>query len=136
MKALPPQNNPPVNDGLHPTVYKSLIALTIWLLLSIWFLFDRGAYVGLIVAMITVFFLILTGIQILIWLSWRRRASDARPERTENFRAWASQRFRTWTGDLTGGAAAVQILLPIMAVAFGMTIFGVIFDLTVPHIGT
>jgi hypothetical protein len=29
----------------------------------------------------------------------------------------------------------MQILLPIAAVAFGMTIFGLVFLITVPHLG-
>jgi len=136
MNMQPPQSNLRANDELHPAIYKSLIGLTIWLLLSIWFLFDRGAYVGLIATMITVFFVILMGVSILIWQSWRRRAVHAQHEPNESFRIWASQQFNTWTGGLSGSTAAVQILLPIVAVAFGMTIFGVILDLTLPHLGT
>ena len=39
------------------------------------------------------------------------------------------------TGNVSGGEAALQILLPIAAVAFGMTIFGLVFLFTVPHLG-
>jgi hypothetical protein len=55
----------PMHDGLHPLVYRSMIALTIWLVLSVWVFFNRGAYVGLTLAMITVFFVILVGIPVL-----------------------------------------------------------------------
>jgi hypothetical protein len=41
----------------------------------------------------------------------------------------------TWTGGISGGEAAIQILLPISAVAFGMTIFGLLFLFAVPHLG-
>jgi hypothetical protein len=41
----------------------------------------------------------------------------------------------TWTGRVSGREAAMQILLPIAAVAFGMTIFGLVFLFTVPDLG-
>jgi hypothetical protein len=128
------QRNRPINDELHPLIYKAMVGLTLWLVLSIWFLFGRGADVGLILAMITVFFVIVTGIPTLIWITWRRRAvhPDDAPE--ESFRLWASQQFRAWTGRLSGGAAAAQILLPLAAVAFGMTIFGLVYNITIPHL--
>lgn len=128
------QHNQPVNDALHPVIYKTLAGLVVWLVASIWLLFDRAHYIGLILAMITVFFIILTGIPTLIWITWRRRAAHPDHPPEENFRLWASQQFRAWTGDLSGAAAAAQILLPIAAVAFGMTIFGLIFDITIPHL--
>jgi hypothetical protein len=131
-----PQFNPPANSELHPAIYKSLIGLTIWLVFSIWFLFDRGAYIELILAMITVLLLILTGIPLLIWLIWRQRAVKEEHEPEESFHTWAAQKFSTWTGSLTGRAAAVQILLPIIAVSVGMTLFGLIFNFTVPHVGS
>jgi hypothetical protein len=126
----------PVHDGLHPLVYRSIIALTIWLVLSAWVFFNRGAYVGLTLAMITVFFVIVVGIPLLIWKTWQHNAP---PEETrepeESFDAWASQSFATWTGKLTGREAAMQILLPIAAVSIGMFIFGLVFYFDVPHVG-
>jgi amino acid transporter len=129
-----PLHNQPVNSELRPLVYKALYGLIVWLVLSIWVLFSGAHYIGLILTVITVFFIIVTGIPTLIWLTWRRRAAhpDHRPE--ETFRLWATQQFRAWTGDLPGGAAAAQILLPIAAVSFGMTIFGLIYDLSIPHL--
>jgi len=123
-------------DGLHPLVYRSIIALTVWLVLSVWIFFDRGAYVGLTLAMITVFFVIVVGIPVLIWKSWQHNApaEDTR-EPKETFAAWASQNFATWTGRLSGCEAATQILLPIAAVSIGMFIFGLVFYLDVPHAG-
>jgi hypothetical protein len=50
-------------------------------------------------------------------------------------RAWASHDFVTWTERLRGKEASIQILLPPAAVAFGMTIFGLVFNFTVPNLG-
>lgn len=132
--SLPVKHNQPVNNELHPLVYKTLVGLVIWLVLSIWLLFDGTHYIELIVAMITVFFIIATGIPTLIWMTWRRRAAHPDHPPEETFRLWATQQFRAWGGDLPGGAAAAQVLLPIAAVSIGMTVFGLVlyFDMLHP----
>ena len=123
------------NDELHPVIYRSIIGLTIWLVLSVWVLFSRGAYEGLTLSVITLFFVILIGIPVLLWLTWRRNID---PYEQHNYSApfseWISHPFMTWTGGISGREAAVQILLPIAAVAFGMTIFGLAFLFAVPRL--
>ena len=126
----------PMHDGLHPLVYRSMVALTIWLVLSVWVFFNRGAYVGLTLAMITVFFVIVVGIPVLIWKTWQHNApAEETREPKESFDAWASQSFATRTGALSGREAAIQTLLPIAAVSIGMFIFGLAFYFDVPHVG-
>jgi hypothetical protein len=116
-------------------IYQSLIGLTIWLVLSVWGLFSRGAYEGLTLSVITLFFVILVGIPVLLWLTWRRNI-DSKDQHihTVPFGEWISRPFVTWTGSIVGREAAVQVLLPIAAVAFGMTIFGLAFLFAVPHL--
>jgi len=127
------QPHRPVHDGLHPLVYRSMIALTAWLVLSIWVFFDRGAYVGLTLVMITVFFVIAVGIPLLIWKTWQHNApADETRETDESYAAWASQSFATWTGQLSGSEAAMQILLPLAAVSIGMFVFGLVYFFDVP----
>jgi hypothetical protein len=114
-----------------------LVGLTVWLVLSIWALFGAGAYVGLIMAMITLFFLVLVGIPLLIWLTWRRNTPPReRHDLGETFGEWSAHAFHTWTGPLSGRAAAIQILLPIAAVSFGMTVFGLVYYFAVPQVGS
>ena len=123
------------NDELHPLIYRSMIGLTIWLVLSVWMLFSRGAYEGLTLSVITLFFLILISIPVLLWLTWQRHIE---PREQQNhaapFGEWISHPFETWTGGISGREAAIQILLPIAAVAIGMTIFGLAFFIAVPHL--
>jgi Mn2+/Fe2+ NRAMP family transporter len=128
---------PPATDELHPWVYRAIIGLTIWLVLSVWVLFSRGTYEGLTLSVITLFFLILVGIPVLLWLTWRRN-TDPKGQHgfVAPFHDWASQSFQTWTGGVSGREASTQILLPIAAVAFGMTIFGLVFLFAVPHLGS
>ncbi len=129
------RHNLPTNDELHPRIYQAMIGLALWLVLSIWFLFDRGAYVGLILAMITVFFVIFVGIPASLWQTWRRNAGPDEQPDPEAYREWSSHRFATWTGGIGGTNAAVQILLPLAAASIGMTIFGIVFYLAVPQVG-
>jgi hypothetical protein len=133
---LPVLHNRLANDELHPVVYRSIVGLTIWLVLSVWALFSRRAYEGVTLSVITLFFLILVGIPVILWVSWRRNTDpNERHGYVGPFREWRSHAFVTWTGSVSGHEAAMQILLPIAAVAFGMTIFGLVFLFTVPHLG-
>jgi len=43
-----------------------MIGLTVWLVLSVWALFDRDSYVGLTLGVITLFFLFAIGIPVLL----------------------------------------------------------------------
>lgn len=99
---LPVRYSPPATDELHPWVYRAIIGLTIWLVLSLWVLFSRGTYEGLTLSVITLFFLILVGIPVLLWLTWRRNTD---PKEQHGFVApfhdWASQSFQTWTGGVS-----------------------------------
>lgn len=131
---LPVRLNQPTNDEQHPLVYRSIIGLTIWLVLSVWMLFSRGEYEGLTLTVITLFFVVLVGIPVLLWLTWRRNVDpNERHSYVAPFTEWTS--IESWTGSVSGREAAIQILLPIAAVAFGMTIFGLTFLFAVPHLG-
>jgi hypothetical protein len=131
---LPVRDNRPIEE-LHPFVYRAIIGLTIWLVLSVWMLFSRGEYEDLTLSVITLFFVILIGIPVLLWLTWRHNISaNERHNYVAPFGEWVSHPFGTSTGGVSGGEAAIQILLPIAAVAFGMTIFGLAFLFAVPQL--
>jgi pimeloyl-ACP methyl ester carboxylesterase len=87
-----------------------------------------GAYVGLIFAVVTLFFLIMLAVPILIWLTWTHNTNEAEQGMIrERFAAWCACEFATWTGGVSGKEAAIQILLSIAAVSIGMTVFGLVF---------
>jgi hypothetical protein len=114
-----------------------MIALTIWLVLSVWALFSRGAYEGVTLSVITLFFVVLVGIPVVLWLTWRRNTDpNEQHDNVAPYREWSSGSFETWTGGISGREASMQILLPIAAVAIGMTIFGLVFVFTVPHLSS
>jgi hypothetical protein len=133
---LPVHLNRRTNE-LHPLVYRAMIGLTIWLVLSIWVLFSRGAYEGVTLSIITLFFVVLVGIPVVLWLTWRRNTDpNEQHENVAPYHEWSSGSFETWTGGISGREASVQILLRIAAVAFGMTIFCLVFLFAVPHLSS
>jgi hypothetical protein len=136
MNTHPTQHNRRRREELHPIVYRLIVGLAVWLVLSIWLLFNRGSYVALNLAMITVFFVIAVGIPLILGLTWlRNSAIYERNQDVMSFREWTACAFITRTGELSGREAAIQILLPIAAVSIGMTIFGLVFYIDVPNIG-
>jgi hypothetical protein len=135
--SLPIWHSRPATDTLHPLVYRSIVGLTIWLVISVWALFSRGTYEGLTLSVITLFFLVLVGIPLILWRTWRHNTEPgARQASFVPFTEWISHTFETWTGDVSGLEAAMQILLPIAAVAIGMTIFGLVFMFAVPNLSS
>jgi hypothetical protein len=117
---------------MHPAIYLSMLALLLLYILSVWFLFGGDYYNDLIFTIVTGLFVVASAIPALLWLTWRRNSSDdAMDDRT--FRDWAAGEFETWTGKSNGINSAVEALLPIAAVAVGLTVLGVIFDVVVHH---
>jgi hypothetical protein len=133
------RHDTPTHDParLHAAVYKTLIGLVVWMVLSIWLFFDNGAYSPLLLAVVTGFFAILTAIPLLIWRTRQHAvAKIPTPGSGETFRKWLSGAFETSTGPLRSSEAVAQILLPIAAVCIGMTLFGIVLWLTLPTISS
>jgi hypothetical protein len=110
---------------LHPRVYGLLIGLALWLVLSVW-LFAGGGIADYLLAIVSGFIVIAVALP-LILSRVQRTDSPGGDNEPRSFRDWAATDFDTWQGRLSGAQAAAQILLPIAAVAFGMTIFGIAF---------
>jgi hypothetical protein len=129
-------NRRPVVKGLHPRVYKLAIALAAWLVLSVW-IFAAGGVTDYLLTIVSGFIGIAVGLPLILSrVGHNDGAADPHSKsaveqsnsdiaRQMSFRDWADSDFDTWQGRLSGRQAAVQILLPIAAVAFGMTAFGI-----------
>jgi hypothetical protein len=116
---------PPVHETtslLHPLVYALIMGLAGWLVLSVW-TFPGVGSTDYLLAIVSGFIFIAVALPFI--LSRLRRPGSEVP----SFRAWGSADFETWTGRLRGSHAATEILLPIAAVAFGMTAFGIVLHL-------
>ena len=130
------RHNQAPKEKLHPIIYRLIIGLAAWLVLSIWLLFDRGSYVVLILAVITTFFFIAVGVPLIIAFTWwHNSGAREQSEHAIRFREWLACEFTTRTGALSAKAAAIQILLPIAAVSIGMTVFGLVLHFDLPNLG-
>ena len=112
-----------VTRRLHPRVYALMIGLAFWLVLSVW-LFAGGGVVDYLLVIVSGFIAIAVALPLI--LSRVGHINDAKEDDAlQSFRDWSTADFDTWQGRLSGAQAATQILLPIAAVAIGMTVFGV-----------
>ena len=113
----------PVTAKLHPLIYKTIVGLALWLVISIW-AFNGGLYTDYLLVVVSGLIFFATLVPATLW--WTRRRHRAGASGVEPFREWEEEDFATWQGQLSGREAALQVLLPIAAVAFGMTIFVIV----------
>ena len=90
--------------------------------------FDSDPYGAWLDVVVTGLFVIAIAIPALCWLTWRRNV-DARDDDHLSFRDWAVGEFDTCTGPVKGANATAEVLLPIAAVAVGMTVLGLVFHI-------
>ena len=113
-----------VTSRLHPLVYALMIGLAFWFVLSVWG-FSGAGVTDYLLFIVSGFIFVAVALPVI--LSRVQRFNDAAT--TENaqpsLREWASWDFEIWQGRLSGMQAALQILLPIAAAAFGMSAFAI-----------
>ena len=122
------RHNRPISDQLHPAVFGLMAGLTVWFAAAAWILFDRQADVSLPLAVVSGLLLVALLIPWTLARVWRRQSvptnlADSQP----SFRDWAFGDCATWQGKQRGTHAAIEALLPIAAVAFGLTALGIAF---------
>ncbi len=132
----------PVTDRLHPRIYAIIAGLALWFVFSAWWFFGGAGYIELALAVMTGVFVMALGIPFTLWQAGvKARKRDAAQETTEEHPAseqpaeslgtWIEGQFDTWTGQQTSATAAVEILLPIAAVALGIMAMGIVFHIVV-----
>ena len=119
----------PISDSLHPLVNMAIIGLVLMFVAAMWMFFDSDPYGAWLDVVVTGLFVIAIAIPALCWLTWRRNADDARDDGHPSFHDWAMGEFDTWTGPVKGANATAEVLLPIAAVAIGMTVLGLVFHI-------
>lgn len=125
MNEQPTRESRHVRLDIHPAVGLAIVGLTVWLVLAAWAGFSAGGYDDFLLVVVSFFFLIALAIPIISLQVWRHHRPAKETPQRRSLLAWLLSDFDTWTGQLKGSQAAVQILLPIMAVSFGMAAFGV-----------
>lgn len=121
----------PVSQRLPRQIYWIIIALSVWLILSVWG-FAANDTTGLVLAVVSLFILVVVALSLSLGHIARRhrRWRDDRAE-PETLRDWLGRDFGSQSEELRGRAAAIQVLLPIMAVSFGMTLFAIVHHLDI-----
>src|SRR5437879_5066458 len=121
----PLDHNKPVSDQIHPRIYAMAVGLVAWFALAAWILFDHGFgrpdEVSLLLVMVSVLFLVAVLLPWLLSLVWKRhRMPDERHSSGIGFRDWTLCDFPVWGGKIKASDAAIDVLLPLAAVAFGL----------------
>jgi cytochrome c len=108
---------------LHRHVYMLGGALVTWFVLAMWSFAGGGGLVDYLLFIVSAFLFVTVALSLI--LSRVGRGNTAAPE--PSLREWATWGYETWTGRLSGMAAAAQILLPLAAAPIGMTAIGIIY---------
>jgi hypothetical protein len=106
-----------------------LIAFSAWFALAVWIFAGRGV-TDYLLFIVSGFIFVVVTLQLILSRVGRTARAGKLNDNWASFRAWAKSDFETWEDRLSGAQAAVHILLPIAAAAFGMTAFGIIFYIT------
>jgi len=123
-----PPPNRPVSDQLHPNIYKAAVGLVALFVLAAWILFDRQNDIGLPLAMVNVLLLVAVLLPWSLSLVWQRHhmAGQRHPNHI-SFHDWRIGDFAVWDSKLRSTDAAIDMLLPLAAVAFGLVAIGIVF---------
>ncbi len=121
-------HNRPVFDRLHPKVYGAAVGLIAWFALMAWILFDHGGQTSLSLTFMTVLFIVAVVLTWTLSLVWKKsRTPYERHEQEPSLNDWRHGDFVVWGAKLHGTHAAIDVLLPLMAVSFGLTGIGIVF---------
>jgi hypothetical protein len=130
-------DRPTVSNQLHPWVYAAIAGLAACYVVAIWFGFAGSGYTDYLLAIASFFILGALALPFIAWRVWRgnHAAEDKSDDRQvfrdwEAFRNWALGEFDIGQGHVSGLTAAVEILLPVAAVAVGMLAFAVLARLS------
>lgn len=118
-------------SGFHPLVYKAAIGLVALFVVAAWVTFDRQNDIELPLAILSVLLFVAVLLPYLLWRIWRT-GQDQPPTLTSNkgFRKWMKGSTQVWQSKLRSSDAAIDMLLPLAAVALGLVALGIVFDLS------
>ena len=119
---------PPAYGGLHPLIYAAIGGLMFLFVLWAFFAFSDSGYTEFLLVVVAGFFLMVATIPFAIWRMWRKYSGDRMEG--EGLREWATHDFAIEPGRMKGKDAAMEALLPIAAVAFGMMAIAIVLIAT------
>jgi hypothetical protein len=120
-----------VVKGLHPAVYMALVGLTLWLGVAIWG-FGYDGQTDYLLAIVSGFLFIAVAIpSTLALMVHSQKSLDKQKSSGEaSLREWMTGSFDTWQDRVKGSNATVEVLLPMAAIAIGMTAFAIVLHFT------
>ena len=121
-------HNRPVFDQLHPRIWSTAVGLIAWFALMAWVLFDRSSDVTLSLMFVTVLFAVAIAVPWTLSLVWRKfqMPHEMQPKPT-SFNDWRDGDLVVWGARLRARDAAIDVLLPLVAVSLGLTAIGIVF---------
>jgi hypothetical protein len=121
-------HNRPVFDELHPKVYGAAVGLIAWFALMAWVLFDYGGQTSLALTFVTVLFVVAVLLPWTLSQVWKRfQMPYERQAQQPSLHDWRNGEFVVWGAKLRGSHAAIDVLLPLIAVSLGLTAIGIVF---------
>jgi hypothetical protein len=121
----------PVSQGLPRQLYWLIIGLAVWLVVSVWG-FIGGGYDKLVLVVVSLFIGIAVGLPLVLALIANRHRQPLGGNRDEaSLSDWAHTQFDANSGLTRGSTAIIEVLLPLCAVAFGMTLFAIVHFLEI-----
>lgn len=129
-------HNKPVFDQLHPKIYGAAVGLVTWFALMAWVLFGRSAETSLSLIFVTVLFLVAVLVPWVMSLVWKKYQLpyEQHPQQV-SFKDWRDGEFAVWGAKLHGSHAAIDVLLPLIAVSFGLMAIGIVFVIVRASVG-
>src|SRR6185437_12370807 len=129
-------HNKPVFDQLHPRIYYVAAGLLAWFALMAWALFGRSAETSLALIFVSVLFLVAVLVPWVMSLVWKKYQLpyEQHPQPT-SFKDWRDGDFAVWGAKLHGSHAAIDALLPLIAVSFGLMAIGIVYVIVRASVG-
>jgi hypothetical protein len=116
---------------LHPAIYMALVGLTLWLALAIWG-FGYDGQTDYLLAIVSGFLFIAVAIPstLALMVHCQKNSDERKSSGEASFQEWMTGNFDTWQDRVKGRNAAVEVLLPMAAIAIGMTAFAIVLHFT------
>ena len=121
-----------VSDHLHPVVYRAIVGLVLVFVLSVWGLASDG-YTEYLLVVVSGFIFVAVALPYALYWA-KHRSPEVAKESPGPFDEWASSEFEAGSDRIKGADAAIEILLPIAAVALGMMTFVIVLHFAVHEV--
>ncbi|HXF87027.1 MAG TPA: hypothetical protein VNK48_01575 [Xanthobacteraceae bacterium] len=126
------RQNRRLSNRLHPRVYTAMAVLAGWIAVAVW-AFGTDGYTDYLLAIVSGFIFIVVALAHVLSRVGTRDPGARVSDRTESsqqdetFHDWALGELDTWQDRVRASNAAVEVLLPMAAIAFGMTAIGIVY---------